>query len=177
MSQFYSRLDPNESSSFIMRVPQFWPGDTDRKPVSSARRRKLLLSYLPDWWVTTHLFQIRIVTLIAIIGSWLLLLRELSNFASFLFCDLSDHCSAAFFALDVGYSNPYTDPSDWRQLRRTSQGTDGCSPWKILRKYCVAQSIQTLKEISTACDTRELYYDAHDIRRWPYNVVMPFMKE
>ena len=42
---------PSKPRSLLMKLPQYGPRDLKTGKVSSERKRKLLLSYLPDWSV------------------------------------------------------------------------------------------------------------------------------
>ena len=46
-----SNFPSSKSSSLLMRLPQFGPREIRGAKVSSERKRKLVLSYLPDWSV------------------------------------------------------------------------------------------------------------------------------
>lgn len=47
-----SNSPPSNPRSLLMRLPQYGPRDLKGGKVSRERKRKLLLSYLPDWSVT-----------------------------------------------------------------------------------------------------------------------------
>ena len=44
-----SKFPPSKPRSFLMKLPQYGPRELKGAKISTERRRRLLLSYLPDW--------------------------------------------------------------------------------------------------------------------------------